>query len=144
MKHLSRLSLAVWILALAASGGACAQPTPIPTQEPTPWVVTVEVEVCPGGCICTAEAWIDQNGNGKRDSEDGPLAGVRFRVVGYGNNHEQVETWTSDETGYHEYFMVGCTCPCFDAVIQAEPPPGYRLTTQGRSKGASVFGFAPP
>lgn len=141
MKHLSRLSLAIWILALAASGGACAQPTPIPTQEPTPGVVTVEVEGCPGGCICTAEAWIDRNGNGTRDPEDGPLAGVKFRVVGYGNNRKQVETWTSDETGYHEYFFVGCGCRvCSDAEIQVEPPPGYRRTTMGNEN----FGFAPP
>ena len=127
MKHLSRLSLAVWILALAASGGACAQPTPTPHPE-----ITME-------CLIEVDAWIDWNGNGKRDPEDGPLEGVAFRMEWSqdGDGNRQVSTWTSDAPGHYETWLTGCWC--FNFVIWAEAPPGYRRTTMG-----DYFGFAPP
>jgi len=140
MKHLSRLSLAVWILALAASGGACAQPTPTPSPEPTP-----NPERIPMICLIEVDAWIDWSGNGRRDPEDGPLEGVAFRmewsehgwsIDGDGNN--QVRTWTSDATGHYETSLAGFGCLNF--VIRAEAPPGYKPTTQDLYD----FGFAPP
>lgn len=133
MKHLSRLSLAVWILALAASGGACAQPTPTPHPE-----ITME-------CLIEVDAWIDWNGNGRRDPEDGPLEGVAFRMEWWeygwsnpGDGNSQVRTWTSGPSGHYETSLTSFAC--FNFMIRAEAPPGYRRTTQG----GHDFGFAPP
>lgn len=137
MRHPSRLCLAVWILALAASGGACAQPTPTPSPEPTPH----PERLCPITlqCLIEVDAWIDWNGNGRRDPEDGPLKGVAFRIEysDYGDGTDHVRTWTSDATGHYEMLT---SCGCDNLVIRAEAPPGYRRTTQG----GHDFGFAPP
>ena len=137
MKHLSRLCLVVWILALAASGGACAQPTPTPVPEPTP---NPALDCPPMDCLIEVDAWIDWNGNRRRDPEDGPLEGVSFRMEWSqdGDGNYQVRTWTSDTSGYYETSLTNCGCLNF--VIRAEAPPGYRLTTDD----STSFGFAPP
>jgi len=56
----------------------------------------------------------------------------------YDDGNKLVETWTSDATGHHE--TSASWCGCLNFVIQAEVPPGYRLTTDDRTS----FGFAPP
>jgi hypothetical protein len=127
MGHLSQLCLILWMLALAVCGGACEQPTPRP--------------VCPGTVRWRVEAWVDWNGNGTRDPEDGPLEGVAFRMEWYyygDGSGERIKTWTSDASGYAEADAEGCGGPY--AKIHAEAPPGYTLTTHDRQS----FGFSPP
>jgi len=91
-------------------------------------------------CLIEVDAWIDWNGNRRRDPEDGPLEGVSFRMEWSqdGDGNRQVSTWTSDATGHYETSLTGCGC--FNFVIRAEAPPGYSRTTMGNES----FGFAPP
>ena len=96
-------------------------------------------------CLIEVDAWIDWNDNGRRDPEDGPLEGVAFRMKwsqhGWsldGDGDYQVRTWTSDATGHYETSLT--SFGCFNFMIRAEAPPGYRRTTQGKCD----FGFAPP
>ena len=108
------------ILALAASGGACAQPTPTP--QPTNLYPLLE-------CLIEVDAWIDWNGNGRRDPEDGPLDGVAFRMEWSkcDDGSYQVRTWTSDASRHYVTYLP--SCECLNYVIRAEAPPGYRRTT---------------
>jgi len=91
-------------------------------------------------CLIEVDTWIDWNGNGRRDPEDGPLEGVAFRMEWskYGDGNEQVATWTSGSGGHYETWL--SSCGCLNIVIRAEPPPGYKRTTQDLYD----FGFAPP
>jgi hypothetical protein len=50
-------------------------------------------------CLYEFETWIDWNGNGTRDPEDGPLEGVVFHLewAYYADGSgKRVETWTSN------------------------------------------------
>ncbi len=127
MRRLSRLCLTIGILVWVACIGACAEPTIRPTCGwTTLWIV---------------ETWVDWNGNGTRDPEDGALKGVRFRMEWYyysDGSGERIKTWTSDASGHDEIGAEGCGGR--DAKIQAVAPPGYRLTTDDPTS----FGFAPP
>jgi hypothetical protein len=117
-----RLSLSVALLALALAG--CR-----PTSPATPCIRVV--------CKCASpifvEAWIDRNGNGNCDPEDGPLQRVRSRLEwdeekddcrGY---YTASHTLTTDKTG-HDFYRLG-GCGCLSQRINPETPAGYRLTT---------------
>ena len=148
----SILYLAIGTLALVACGGVLASPTltPSPSPEPTP-IPTRELEVCPLMVNGGVESWIDQDGNGERDAEDGPLAGVSFRMVwfwDFGKTQERVKRWTSGPSGHRVVEATGCGAG--RPVIQVEPPPGYRLTTsdsvclnEDEGTYCRSFGFAP-
>ena len=85
-----------------------------------------------------ANAWIDSDGNGKQDADELPLAGVEFKLSGYGRG-------LSDEAGrYVSRPISGCgSTPTF--TLTATPPDGYALTTPGvvqfQGDGKAAFGF---
>jgi protocatechuate 3,4-dioxygenase beta subunit len=94
------------------------------------------------------KAWIDMNEDGRWDDAELPLPDVTTFVegaytVGIG------EASTNEEGEAHLSTMLA-GCPK-DIVLSvgAEPPSGYRLTTQARlparetDEGPFLFGFAP-
>jgi len=122
----------------------------IPTATPiTPTVVTPPPTAtatatrtpqiwCDSFWKIEANAWIDSDGNGKQDADELPLAGVEFKLSGYGRG-------LSDEAGrYVSRPISGCgSTPTF--TLTATPPDGYALTTPGvvqfQGDGKAAFGF---
>jgi len=105
------------------------------TQEP------IIREVCKCAAKIKAEAWIDQNENGRREPEEAPLKGVTFRVEWYDDGSTPlVMVLTSDESGSAAGSVAGCGCD--DAMVYAQVPVNYRLTTPDRCQRECSFGFA--
>jgi hypothetical protein len=92
-------------------------------------------------CFYEFETWLDWNGNGIRDPEDGPLEGVVFHLKWYyyfDGSGIMVDTLTSNSLGHAWGQAHGCGCG--GALKEVEAPPGYSLTTDDPTS----FGFAPP
>ena len=87
------------------------------------------------------EAWIDQNEDGVRNSDELPLAGVKFRVESSG-------PMIGAKDGSVDFYIFLPGCPEVDLEVYVDTPAGYRLTTEPRvhasEEGEVVrFGFAP-
>lgn len=79
-----------------------------------------------------ARAWIDENGNGLREAEEQPLAGVVLELKAAGDDHDYLTKAVTGEEG--EFFISAFPNTCkslqdFSLVLRAIPPDGYRLTT---------------
>jgi hypothetical protein len=91
-----------------------------------------------------AQAWVDVNENGVKDTDEPPLSGVKFTLVDVSRRETIRDTGISDDNGKVYFFMRGeeDTCPGpFD--VYAESPSGYYLTTPGRisAQGHTEWGF---
>lgn len=76
-----------------------------------------------------ASAWLDANANGRRESGEGPLAGVEFVVKGLDSGLEYSLEGTSDEAGQAALSIFFAGCPDDRLEVTARPPTGYRATT---------------
>jgi len=123
--------------------------TSIPAETPP----TEQTEEMSGDCIwnATVSAWIDQNGNGKRDDNDIPLEDVEFQVNDTLNNFEDVsEPAISDGNGKAKLSVWLPGCPDTNFEVYAIPPVGYQVITdktieiKDEQVGTAVlsFGFA--
>ena len=88
------------------------------------------------------EAWIDQNEDGVRNSDELPLAGVKFMV---GSSEPIIG---AEDGSVDFYIFLGGCPPKIDLEVHVATPAGYRLTTEPRvrvSKEGEVvrFGFVP-
>ncbi len=98
----------------------------------------------------TGLAWLDENGDGRRDPGEPPLENVRFVVDDTRARRRDVcEPAVSDAAGTASFsiFMPGCPEVAFQ--VRAEPPAGYLPTTPQRlaadedeSGETFSFGFA--
>ncbi|MEP7136281.1 MAG: hypothetical protein ABI904_15240 [Chloroflexota bacterium] len=89
-------------------------------------------------------AWLDKNANGVREDNEPPLANV---CVWYGYRPDSViadckfsDHQVTDKNGQWGEFLAGADCDMI--YIFANPPSGYRPTTDLASKGCDAgFGF---
>ncbi len=98
--------------------------------------------------VRSAEAWIDNNRNGTRDSAEPPLRGVRFFVDDVRNELIDVgQEAISDEYGDAVLRVLLPNCVTTRFEIYARPTVPYTSTTKdrlpGRGNGPFTFGFAP-
>jgi streptogramin lyase len=103
------------------------------------------------GWSATAQAWVDQDHNGKRDQTDPPLPGVIFRVNDVLNKYNDVARPTnpSNWKGESHLFVWLPSCPSAQFEIYPETPPGFdpisslRPAADVRSSDKTFsFGFA--
>lgn len=94
-----------------------------------------------------ASAWLDVNTNGRRESGEGPLAGVEFLVKGLDSGWEYGLEGTSDGAGQAALRIFLAGCPDDRLEVTARPPAGYRATTAAvvesrrRAPSPVKFGF---
>jgi hypothetical protein len=105
---------------------------------------------CSADCGWTtkAQAFVDDNHNGRWDQGESPLSGVKFRVVDAQGNSDYGGGWESDDSGNAPIaFFVSCNRST-EFVLFATPPEGFVLTTAewvdaGSESGKTfAFGFA--
>ncbi len=68
----------------------------------------------------TAKAWLDQNGNGKLDTKELSLPGIRLSIK---DSEEATDSKGEVDT------LIWTQCKVVTFTVAAEPPPGYRFTT---------------
>jgi streptogramin lyase len=109
------------------------------------------------GCVdcawyASVEAWVDENANGIWDEGEPPLEGVEFHVDDVLNGYTNMGNAISDWKGIARISLWLPGCPKARFEVYAEPPTGYRLTTDARlpaegegygGSGPFRFGFAP-
>jgi hypothetical protein len=96
----------------------------------------------------TVKTWIDANANGQWDEGEASLAGVNcFAEGGYSLG---VGKAVSNQYGEAHLSTTLAGCPKEGVLtVWVEPPPGYRLVTQGRlpvqlyATEPLLFGFLP-
>jgi hypothetical protein len=107
---------------------------------------------CSADCFFagTVKAWVDNNEDGMWDPDEPPLSGVQFFIDDVRNHNTNVgDGAISNETGETLVYVWLPGCPKVRFEIYAEPPAGYRPTTQPRiparenDKGPFLFGFVP-
>ena len=119
------------------------------------WSLVVLWLLLLAGCVTvecesnhTVKTWIDANANGQWDEGEAPLAGVScFTEGGYSVG---VGEAVSDLYGEAHLSTTLAGCPEEGILtVWVEPPPGYRLVTQGRlpvqlhATEPLLFGFLP-
>ena len=94
------------------------------------------------------KTWIDANGNGQWDEDEAPLAGVN--CFAEGSYSVGVGEAVSNQHGEARLSTMLAGCPEEGILtVWVEPPPGYRLVTQGRlpvrlyDTEPLLFGFLP-
>ncbi len=110
-----------------------------PVKSSTPIVTTAPDQ---GTCLwrATAKAWIDTNQNGTWDVNESPLPGVKFFIDDVLHDHQNIgpSESISDSRGQADiYVFWSPDCPGMALEIYAEPPSGYRMTTQSRIRSSS-------
>ncbi len=97
-------------------------------------ILLLSFAACTTDCVWydTAKAWIDENENGVWDSNEQPLAGVRFVVDDIRNAYPEVGEAISDEQGKAQLTVSLPGCPTVEFEISAQPPEGYQATTPSR------------
>lgn len=82
-----------------------------------------------------ALAWIDENGNGKRDQNEQPLANVNIFVDDVRNNYRKVGDGAATNGKGETHLSVWLPgCPNIDFEVYPETPVGYHSTTPPRLK----------
>ncbi len=99
-----------------------APPTPTPTVTPTPQPTATipDALVARTGALCVA-AYEDENQNGRRDPEEGPLAGLQIVITGTDSSEQLVSDEMTDP------LCVDMPPATYDVL--AMPPGGFGLTT---------------
>jgi hypothetical protein len=89
-----------------------------------------------------ASAWLDTNGNGRREPGEGGLPGVRFTIQEQGGTGRRVpESFLSDNNGAARLHVFLGGCPEVHFEVHAEPPTGYIGSTPGTVSGKGPLGF---
>lgn len=95
-----------------------------------------------------AQAFVDENLNGRWDEGESPLSGVKFFVVDAQGNSGYGGGWESDRSGNAFIgFLTSCN-ESADYILSAATPEGFMLTTPQRVEAGSesaktfTFGFA--
>jgi hypothetical protein len=116
--------------------------TVTPIASPTPLGVPPFADC---GWVTEAQAFVDANGNGKRDRGERPLAGVAFHVDDVVNHIQDVgeDEAISDSSGSAELFVRLLCSGDSELEIYAVPPAGYISTTPQRLSEDELllFGF---
>jgi hypothetical protein len=85
------------------------------------------------GCyLGYARAWIDANGNGLREAEEQPLAGVVFELNDGKDDHDYLSGAVTGADGEVFISVFPNTCKSLQdssLVLRAVPPEGYLSTT---------------
>src|SRR5262249_50838685 len=97
------------------------------TVEPTPLVAGHIIAEC--SWDGHPSAWVDANSNGRRDSGEGPLQGVRFELLDVGRVKRLGKVVISDASGTAMFHQDLWGCPAIDLALHAIAPPGYHSTT---------------
>jgi hypothetical protein len=76
------------------------------------------------------EAWLDENNNGDWDDGEPPLEAASIMVKDLRSGVGGREGGATDTCGRVDLWMWMPGCPKVDLKVFAEPPPGYRLSTE--------------
>lgn len=96
----------------------------------------------------TVRTWVDENENGIWDDNEAPLPDVKCFVEGAYTVGVGKAASNQDGEAHLSVMLAGCPKEAVFSVY-AEPPSGYRLTTQARLSARGhderpfLFGFAP-
>ncbi len=111
-----------WTMGLALLLVGCGTAAPPTSSTASPVNGFIQSEDCTIGV--GAQAWVDENADGKRDWGEDPLAGVTLVV------NEQQRRQPSNPEGTMLVVSLGACGPSDEAaVLTVEPPPGFMPTT---------------